>query len=500
MKAGQTVKGEWFMNRYLVSIVGTLVLALVMAGCNPVSPPADRAGEPAGAPTLPAPEEPADEAEPGETSATDSTVAEAPATLPQISTPSTGETYRGLPVGFTDDGRVYRGDIDAPLVLIEFSDYQCPFCNRYFVQTEPALDEAYVRSGDVLVVFHDFPLEQLHPQAPLAHAATLCVAEQGSAADVWELRSEIFRGVNDWGTSSDPLSALARLTEAVGADAEAMLDCMEADTYGAEVQARVAQAAEAGFSGTPSFQLIRRTDNEVFQLVGAQPYDQFAGLIDAVLAGDTPVTAQAGGQQPADDGPPFWALPEGLAPDPDRPGYTVAGDQYRGNPDARVAVVEFSDFQCPFCRRHVEDTQPTLDENYVDTGEVFWVFKHFPLSIHPQAPMAGAAAECAADQGLFWEMHHLLFETVEQWAVNDPAPVLVDIAAQLDLDMEAFTNCMAGDEAIGRVEADLQDGAQYVRGTPTFIILYNGQGSIVPGALPLETFVEVMDEILAEAQ
>ena len=87
----------------------------------------------------------------------------------------------------------------------------------------------------------------------------------------------------------------------------------------------------------------------------------------------------------------------------------MAGDEYRGNTDAKVTVIEFSDFQCPFCKQHVEETQPALDEEFVDSGKVMWVFKHFPLSIHPQAPAAGAAAECAADQGKFWEMHELLF-------------------------------------------------------------------------------------------
>jgi protein-disulfide isomerase len=428
-------------------------------------------------------------------------IADTPPVLPPVAGVFAGETYRGLPVGFTEDGRLFRGDLDAPLIMIEYSDYQCPFCNRYFVQTEPALDEAYVRSGQLLVIFHDFPLTQLHPVAPTIHAVTLCVAQQGSAAATWQLRGEIFRSVNEWGSTANPLDVMARLTDEVGADADEMLACMEANTFGPEIAARVDAAVGEGFSGTPSFQVIRRADGEVFQLVGAQPYEQFAGLFDALLQGQTPQSAQAqGAQPPADDSPPFWAMPEGLTPDPDRPGYTVAGDQYRGNPNARVAIVEFSDFQCPFCRRHVEDTQPTLDELFVDTGEILWVFKHFPLSIHPQAPLAGAAAECAADQGQFWEMHHLLFETVNQWAVSNPAPALVSIASGLDLDMAQFESCLESDEALARVESDMADGAPFVRGTPTFIILYNEQGSIVPGALPLETFVEVLEEILVEAQ
>jgi protein-disulfide isomerase len=95
------------------------------------------------------------------------------------------ETYKGLPVGFTEEGFPYRGDPDAPIVMIEYSDFGCPFCNRHFIQTEPAVDEAYVRSGDLRVVFHDFPLVSLHPNAPAAHEASLCVAGQGSASQYW---------------------------------------------------------------------------------------------------------------------------------------------------------------------------------------------------------------------------------------------------------------------------------------------------------------------------
>lgn len=474
--------------RLLPILMSAVVILLMLGACSPISPDPEQA-----ATTEPAPEETVDET-------VDETDA-APSALSALPGTATDETYRGLPVGFTEDGRLFRGDLDAPLVMIEFSDFQCPFCNRYFVQTEPALDEAYVRTGDLLVIFHDFPLEQLHPIAPLAHEALLCVGEQGSATTAWELRGELFRSTSEWGNMSDPTPVFSRLADEIGADVDAFDACMDDGTYGEEVAARVEHAVAQGFSGTPSFQFVRRNDGGIFQLVGAQPFDEFSGLIDALLAGQTPQTAQPDTQPPEDEGPPFWATREGLQPDPDRPGYTLSGDIYRGNPDAAVAVIEFSDFQCPFCRRHVEETQPTLDELYVDTGEVMWVFKHFPLNIHPQAPMAGAAAECAADQDLFWEMHHLLFETVEQWAVNDPAAALLTIAQELDgLEMSAFEACMAGDEALARVESDMEDGAPYVRGTPTFIVLHNDEGSIIPGALPLETFVEVMDEVLAEAQ
>ena len=196
---------------------------------------------------------------------------------------------------------------------------------------------------------------------------------------------------------------------------------------------------------------------------------------------------------------PFWATEEGLMPDPDNPGYTMAGDAYRGNADAEVVVVEFSDFQCPYCRKHVEETQPVLDEQFVDTDQVLWVFKHFPLDIHPQAPMAGAAAECAGAQGQFWEMEALLFANTESWSVSDPVDALTELAGELDLDMDAFAACLADDAALALVEADLADGAPFVRGTPTFIVLQGGEGSIIPGALPAESFSEALQQVIDAA-
>ena len=93
-------------------------------------------------------------------------------------------------------------------------------------------------------------------------------------------------------------------------------------------------------------------------------------MLDTLLAGETPQTAQQPDQP--EPGIPFWATADGWAPDPDRPGYNMAGDQYRGSLDAPLTVIEFSDFQCPYCRRHTLETQPTLDEAYVDSGKVLW--------------------------------------------------------------------------------------------------------------------------------
>jgi protein-disulfide isomerase len=405
-------------------------------------------------------------------------------------------TFRNAPVGFTSEGYPYRGSLEAPITMVAYSDFQCPFCARHFVQTEGAIDEAYVQSGKVRMIFRDLPLVQLHPNAPAAHEAAACIGEQGAPL-YWAMYDELFRSQSEWSDLGDPSEVFSRLAEEVGADATAFADCVAGTDKETQVQASVDDAQSHGFDGTPSFQFQDGASGKTFALIGAQPYSRFAETIDAILAGDEPPNADA----PQAQGVPFWATAQGIAADPNRPGLTIAGDQTRGNVGAPVVVVEFQDFQCPFCKQHGEKTQPTLDEAFVDTGKVRWVFKHFPLDIHAQAPAAGVAAECASDQGKFWEMNDLLFDRVTEWSVTEPNLVFVDLAQELGLDTAAFEACLTDPSVAERIQSDLADGAPYVQGTPTFIVLQGGQGRIIPGALPLGAFrAELQKAVDATAQ
>ena len=405
------------------------------------------------------------------------------------------ETYNGMTVGFTAEGYPFRGDPNAPITIYEYSDFQCPFCSRYAVQTQPAINDAYVSQGTVKVVFRDFPLESLHPNARAAHVASLCVADQGAPL-YWKMHEEIFNTQGEWSQSSDPEAFFADLAESIGADMDQYNACVESGEKDALIDAAIQEAQANGFGGTPSFRFVDEASGDSYDLVGAQPFEQFASFIDAIAAGEAPVTEQPEPENQI----PYWATQEGLSPDPDNPGFTMAGDAFRGDPDAPVVVIEFSDFQCPFCRKHVTETQPILDEQFVDTGDVKWVFKHFPLPIHPAAPAAGAAAECAAEQGKFWEMHDLLFEDVDRWASGDTDAALKELAGELGLDQEAFDACMAGEEAAAAVESDLSDGAPFVQGTPTFIVLVGEQGRIIPGALPVDQFSEFLQQTVDNAK
>lgn len=413
-------------------------------------------------------------------------------------------TYQGMPVGYTADGLVFRGEPDAPVTIYEYSDYQCPFCLRHFSQTETALNEAYVETGKAKFVFVDFPLVQIHPNAPAASSAALCVAEQDPVA-FWEMHALIFETQNQWSNSPEPVAFFQELGAPLEIDQDAFASCLDSGRTEAMVERTYAMGRSLGYSGTPSFQFVMDGSDETYDLIGAQPYEKFSSWIDAMAVGEVPAdavaqpdeaTAQGAGNQEL----PYWATEEGLAPDPEREGFTMAGDAYRGSLDAPIVVIEYSDYQCPFCRRHTESTQPVLDEKFVDTGQVRWVFRHFPLNIHPQAPAAGVAAECAGEQGQFWEMHELLFEDVASWSISEPNPRFTELATELDLDTDEFSTCLVDESMMERINSDFADGRAFVQGTPTFIVMHEGQGRLIPGALPADTFTQAIQQVIDSAQ
>jgi protein-disulfide isomerase len=407
------------------------------------------------------------------------------------------ETYQGTPVGFTVDGYPFRGNPDAPLALVEYTDYLCPFCERYFQQTLPALMEKYGRTGQVRFVVHDFPLASLHPTAPRGAAAARCVGEQG-ATRFWQMHEALFQAQQEWNRLADPTAFLAKVAQKIGAEMRAYENCMASGRNDPPVQQSVAAGQALGFTGTPTFQFVHQPSGKTYTLVGAQPVDVFTRWIDTVLAGKEPPQAKP----PEKPELPLWAKPEGLAPDPKRPGFTVAGDPYKGNPNAKLVLVEFGDFQCPACQRHALTTQPVLDKRFVETGEVLWVAKHFPLRVHPQAPVAAAAAECAGDQGKFWAMHDRLFEQVEQWSKgDDPDAALVRLAADLQLDRAPFTACLMSRKALERVLSDLYDGQGVgVKNIPMFLLIHGGTARVLVGARSAEEFAATLQEQLERAK
>lgn len=175
----------------------------------------------------------------------------------------------------------------------------------------------------------------------------------------------------------------------------------------------------------------------------------------------------------------------------DPPRYTVAvaaNDPVRGAASAPVTIVEFSDYQCPFCAR-VNPTLEQVRKTYGDKVKI--VFKDFPLPNHPQAPKASEAGHCAGEQGKYWEMHDLMF--ANQRALN--VPELKQYATTLGLEAAKFTQCLDSGKHAGLVAAGMKQGESMgVNSTPTLYI--NGRALI--GAQPFEAFRQIIDEELSK--
>jgi protein-disulfide isomerase len=170
-------------------------------------------------------------------------------------------------------------------------------------------------------------------------------------------------------------------------------------------------------------------------------------------------------------------------------------------PDARVTLVEFTDYQCPFCARHQRDTVPRPQEAYIKTGKLKYVVRNFPLeSIHPAALKAAEAAHCASEGGKYWEMHERLFVNPRALGPDD----LVLHAQALGLDSQAFTRCLESGKYATRVRQAQAEGERAgVRGTPVFFLGLTEPNAekitavtTIRGAHPFARFEEAIEKLL----
>jgi protein-disulfide isomerase len=178
---------------------------------------------------------------------------------------------------------------------------------------------------------------------------------------------------------------------------------------------------------------------------------------------------------------------------------SIDDDPVKGDPNAPLTIIEFSDFQCPFCSRFYSQTLPLLEENYIDTGKVKLVFKDLPLDrLHPNARTAHIAAECADEQGKFWEYHDILFEKQSQWKSLSPSNLdttLTNFAADLGMQSTDFQTCMESQEIADEVNDDTDEAARHgTTGTPTFFIGNEKDGYVkMVGAQPFAAFKTMID-------
>lgn len=366
-----------------------------------------------------------------------------------------------------------KGQADAPLVMYEWADYTCPYCRRFHSEVLPTLEEHYIRTGKLRLVYKEYPVVS-GDLSVIASLGAQCAAEQNG---FWAMHDWLFEQTEAW-RNQNAVERIKAAAVELGLDGEAFNRCFDEQTAIPLIVEDYREGQALGIRGTPNFVINGHW------VQGLLPLSDFTNILDALLA------------QIETGSLPAYVVTVTPSPTPD----TDFADEPQpplGDPNAPVLIVEFSDYQCPFCLRHFQQTMPKLREQYIDTGKVRYVFKDFPLdSIHPQARKAAEAANCAGKQGQYWAMHDRLFAEQDRWAGNaDAVGVFKAFAADLGLDTAAFAACLDGGETAAEIEEDVSEGlVAGVQGTPAFFI----NGRFISGAQPFEVFQQVIESLLRQ--
>jgi protein-disulfide isomerase len=390
------------------------------------------------------------------------------------------------------------GKRDAPVTIVEYSDFQCPYCSR----VEPTLDQVRQTYGadKVRVVWKNNPLPFHQNAKPAAEAAQGVFALAGDEA-FWKFHDSAFK--NQGSLSPESYEKWAKDAGVKDKDLATFKAGLDSHKWADKVDKDLNDGKSAGVQGTPSFFV-----NGVF-INGAQPFDNFKKTIDqemdkakAKLAAGTPktriyveMTKENKKNQPAakeeeegekEDTKTVFRVPVGSSP-------------ALGNSRALVTIVEFSDFQCPFCSR-VEPTLKGLRDKYGDKIRLVW--KNEPLPFHPAAePAAEAALEVRAEKGDkgFWDVHDKFYADQKDLMNGKDANVdaIVKLAAEAGASADKAKKAMSDHTHKKDIDADADLAEDFqANGTPHFFV--NGRRLV--GAQPQEKFEKIIDEEITKAQ
>ncbi|MEM1008498.1 MAG: thioredoxin domain-containing protein [Myxococcota bacterium] len=360
----------------------------------------------------------------------------------------------GLAIG----GSPAWGPKGAPVTIIVFSDFQCPYCAR-FSATIRRIRAHY--PSKVRVVFKHHPLS-FHKRALPAAVAAMAAHRQGR---FWAYHDRLFANIKKLNDQDllDHARALALNMESFRAD-------LQDPTIKLLIRNDQRMVKRVGVRGTPNSFV------NGFPVLGAQPFERLKHVIDKVLRGEHNPSSKAGTRvrKPAVEAKP-QRIVLGNAP-------TI------GPLDAPIVIVSFLDFQCPFCVRSARMI-PKLMKKY--PGKIRWVWKHYPLPFHKRAMPAAIASMAAHDQGMFWPYVRRLFRAYRSLSDRN----LNRFARALDLEMDVFWKARASSHWKAWVERDIRQAKRLgVKGTPTSFV----NGYKIVGAQPMARFEALIAKVSAK--
>ena len=401
---------------------------------------------------------------------------------------ASGRGTAGLDSGKLPVGNSYvLGNPDALVTIIEFSDFQCPYCKRG-ADTIKQLVKKYPK--DVRVVFKHYPLP-FHKEAPAASRAALAAGEQGK---FWEMHDLLFQNFGQFKANKDDMKGYtAGFAKQLGLDVDKFKKDFDNPEYQKAIDADMKLGSTVGVRGTPHFFVNGE------RISGAQKLPTFEASVKARLAEaqemikkGTPASkvyaaaVKKNYKAAADKKPPAPPSKVSFIPVNDV-------DMMKGNTtDPLVTIVEFSEYQCPYCTKGAAVVEEIMKNHSKD---VRFVFKNLPLNFHPQAKPAAIAALAAGKQGKYWEMHDALFARQKELKTNPQ--LFSQLAQQLGLNMAKCEKDQKDPKLAAQVDADAALASKVgARGTPNFFV----NGVQIVGARPYDSFKAEIEKQVKIAQ
>ena len=371
----------------------------------------------------------------------------------------------------------FLGTGNAPVTIIEFGDYQCPFCSQWYKETMPTIKNTLVETGKVDLIFVDYAF--LGPDSLPAARASYCVEEQGK---YWEFHDALYTNQEGVNSGWVNLPNIKRFASSIDLDMMQFDQCMESNSYLNKVEKSIQLSIDSGVQQTPTF-FIMTPDGLVQKIEGKQPLEVFTKILSPYVEVD-------------------FDTPSNTEPLEDE--LILLGDfdisnasPIEGDIDAPITIIEFGDYQCTSCDRWFLNEKPIIEKEYFSDDKVNMIFIDFPFQ-GDDSYIAAEATWCAHDQGKYFEYHSNLYvnqgNLEDGWADNESLKMY---AKYLNLNTEEFNECLDSEKYSDKVLYNKNVGSSNgVEGTPTFFIIGpDGFSQKIQGPQPAAVFMNIIDSI-----
>ena len=364
------------------------------------------------------------------------------------------------------------GQEDAEVTMEVWCDFQGNYCEKLNEEVLSEIEQDYVDSGDVKIVWRDKPIEAIHEWAKDGAIAMECVYREGGNEAFWKIVDRVY--MNQDSLSKETVqNEIISYAEDYGIEENNMENCLSENSVSEEIESDLEIAKSHEIRGTPT---VFINDQKI---VGAQPLSNFTKKIETELNEDQEEPAENNNEEDSESD------------------YESRSDPVLGQKESPVKITVYEDFQCPFCQQFEQEVMPKIKSNYVDAGQAKIVWKDLPLPQigHEWAEPAAATMECVyrQDNQAFWSVKERIYSNQDVISTDNVQSTIKDWASQEGVSSDTVQSCLENGNPMAEVNGDSQEAEEAgASGTPTIFI----NDEKIVGAQPYRQFESVIESEL----